>query len=128
MHAAVAQQSEKMQLLRTPALHRLLEKRHARQLFVGDQQINSSNVHVHDPPRAHVHVPHFAVAHLSFGQSYKWPRGMNQSIWKLRDQFVVRMFPRQSDGVSLGLRGVSPSSAPRPTPMNAATSMDMIIG
>src|SRR3989442_2443677 len=42
------------------------------QLLVSDQEVNSRNVHVHDSPSAHVHVPHFAVTHLPFGQADKW--------------------------------------------------------
>ncbi len=82
VHAAIAQQSHKMQLPAPPALHRLLKKRHVLQLLVRDQQINPRDVHVHDSARAHVHVPHFTVAHLSFGQSDKWPRRMNQGVGK----------------------------------------------
>src|SRR2546422_4562421 len=109
MHAAVAQQSRKMKLSGPPALHRLPKQRHVLQLLIGDQQVDPRNVHVHDPPRTHVHVPHFAVAHLSLGQSDKWPGRMNQCVGKCVNQFVIRRLACQRDRVPLGLRSVSPS-------------------
>src|SRR5260370_25878064 len=109
VHSAVAEQSEEMQLPGSSALHCLLKQGHAWQLLVRNQQINARDVHVHDAPCAHVHVPHFAITHLAFGQSDKRPGGMNQSVWKFLDQFVIRRLARQRDGVPLGLRAVSPS-------------------
>jgi len=101
VHSAVAEQSKEMQLPGSSALHCLLKQRHAWQLLVGDQQVNARDVHVHDAPCAHVHVPHFAIAHLAFGQSDKRPGGMNQSVWKFLNQFVIRRLARQGDGVPL---------------------------
>src|SRR6266853_492539 len=109
VHAAVAEQSEEMQLPCSSALHRLLKQRHALQLLIRNQQINTRDVHVHDAPRAHVHVSHFAIAHLPFGQPDKWPGSMNQCVGESFDQFVIRRFPSQGDGIPLGLRAVSPS-------------------
>src|SRR5258708_39662295 len=109
MHAAIAQQSDKMKLPRSPTLHGLLEQRHVLQLLVGNEQVNSRDVHVHDATRAHVHVPDFAVAHLSFGQSDERPRRMNQSIGKFLDQLVVRRLPGQRNRIPLRFRAVSPS-------------------
>ena len=71
MHAAVAQQAQKMQAPLPPALHRPLKQQHVLQLFFGDHQINSRDVHVHDASRAHVHVAHFTVAHLAFRQAHE---------------------------------------------------------
>jgi hypothetical protein len=109
VHAAIAQQSYKMQLPRPAALHRLLKKRHVLQLLVRDQQIDPRDVHVHDTSRAHVHMPHFAVTHLPFGQPDKWSRSVNQCIGKFLDQLVIRWLARQRDRVALRLRSVSPS-------------------
>src|SRR5258708_504485 len=109
VHAAVAEQAEEMQLPGSSALHRLLKQRHALQLLIRNQQINACDVHVHDAPRAHVHMSHFAIAHLPFGQPDKWPGSMNQCVGESFDKFVIRRFPSQGDGIPLGLRAVSPS-------------------
>src|SRR5258708_15174774 len=109
VHAAVAEQAEEMQLPGSSALHRLLKQRHALQLLIRNQQINACDVHVHDAPRAHVHMSHFAIAHLPFGQPDKWPGSMNQCVGESFDKFVIRRVPSQGDGIPLGLRAVSPS-------------------
>ena len=72
VHASIAQQTHKMELLLPAALHRLLEKRDLIELPVGNQQVDPRNVHVHYAPRADIHVPDFAVAHLAFRQSNVW--------------------------------------------------------
>ncbi len=98
-----------MQLPSPPALHRLLKKRHVLQLLVLDQQVDPRDVHVYDAPRAHVHVPHFAVAHLPFRQSDEWPGRVNQSVGKFLDELLIRRLPRQRNRIPLRLRPESPS-------------------
>ncbi len=73
VHAAIAEQAQEMQLALAAALHGLLEQRHLFQLLVGDQKIDARDVHVHDAAGADIHVAHFAVAHLAFGQADKRP-------------------------------------------------------
>ena len=72
MHAAIAEQADEVQLAGAAAFHCLLKERYVLQLFAGDQQINPRDVHVHDAPRAHVHVTDFTVAHLAVGQTDEW--------------------------------------------------------
>ena len=109
VHPAVAQQPQEMQLPLPPALHRLPEQRHVLELLVGDHQIDPRNVHMHNASRAHVHVPHFAVAHLPFGQAHERPGSLNQRVRKFAKQFVVSRFARERDRVSFRLRAVPPS-------------------
>ena len=109
MHAAIAEQTQKMQLALPAAIHGLLKQRHLVQLFVGDQQIHTRDIHVHHAPRAHVHVAHFAVAHLSLGQAHRWAGCLDQRVRKFAQQFVVVRFPGQGNCVALRFRAVSPS-------------------
>ena len=71
-----------MELAFTAAIHGLLKERHVFQLFVGDQEIDAGNVHMHDAPGADIHVAHFAVAHLPFGQPHERAGSVNQSVGK----------------------------------------------
>src|SRR5256885_12865974 len=81
-------------------------RRHTRLQGDWSSDVCSSDL---DPPRAHVHVPHFSVAHLPFRQTDKWPRSVNQRVGKFPDQLVVCRLPRQRDRIALCLRAESPS-------------------
>ena len=78
-------------------------------LLVGDQQVDARDVHVHDAPRADIQVPNFAIAHLAYGKPHGGSRRLNQRIRKLAQQFVIRGFARQSDGVAPRFGSVAPS-------------------
>ena len=109
VHAAIAQQSHKMQLPLPSALHRLLEQRHLIELLVGNQQIDARDVHVHDAARPNIHVAHFAVAHLPLRQSDRRPGSLDQRVGKFLHQRVIIRFPRERNRVALRLRSISPS-------------------
>ena len=109
MHAAIAQQSDEMQLPLAATLHGLLKQRHAFQFLVRHQQVYAGDVHVHDAPGADIHVAHFAVAHLAFGQSHERAGSVNQRVGKFAQQLVVSRLARQRDGVALRFRAVSPA-------------------
>src|SRR6266481_51957 len=69
MHAAVAEEADEMQLALAAALHGLLEERNLVELLVGDEEIDTGDVHVYDAAGADVEVADFAVAHLAFGEA-----------------------------------------------------------
>src|SRR4029077_6014670 len=62
-----------------------------------------------DSPGANVEVTNFAIAHLSFRQSHKWPAGMNQSVGILAEQTIVGRLARQGDGIRFGLGSIPPA-------------------
>src|SRR5208283_5050505 len=98
-----------MQLSLPPAFHGLLEQRYLVKLLVGNHQVDARNVHMHNAPGAKIHVPDFAVPHLPFGESHGRPRCLNQRIREFAQEFVIRWFSRQSDGVTLRFGSVAPS-------------------
>ena len=83
VHASIAGEAQQMQVARAAALHGLHQQRLAGKFTVCDQQVNARDVHMNDAARAHIHVAHFAVAHLAFGQSHGWPRSLNQRVGKI---------------------------------------------
>src|SRR3984957_2967026 len=74
-----------------------------------NHQIEASDVHMHNPTRAHIQMPNLAVAHLPLGQSDKWPAGMNQRIRKLPQHPVIGRLASQRNSVSLTFSAVSPA-------------------
>ncbi len=109
VHAPIAQQTEEMQLTLATAFHRLLKERNILQLLLGDEQINPRDIHVHDAPRAHVHVAYFAVAHLPFGQTHEGAGGVNQGVGEFFEQFVIGWLARKGNRVAFCFSAVSPA-------------------
>ena len=70
MHAAVAQQAHQMQPVRARMLHGSQQDGIAEELTRRDHQVDARHIHMDDAARADVQMPHFAVAHLAFGQSH----------------------------------------------------------
>ncbi len=109
MHPAIAQQAEKMQIARAAAFHRLDKQRLHEKLLVRNHQIDARDVHVNDPARAHVHVAHFAVAHLSLRQANIRTGSVDQCVGKIFEQAVVIGFASESNRVARGFSAVTPS-------------------
>ncbi len=109
VHAAVAQESDEVQLVLAAALHRLLKERHVLQLFVGDQKIDARDVHVNDSAGADVHVAYFAVAHLAFGQADVGTGRVDERVRIFLQQVVVGGLAREGDGVAFCFGAVAPS-------------------
>jgi predicted exporter len=109
VHAAVAKETEEVQLALAAALHRLLEQRNILQLLVGDEQINARHVHVDDAAGADVEMADFAVAHLPFRQADERPGSVDQRVGKIFDQGVISGFASQRDGVASCFRAVAPT-------------------
>jgi hypothetical protein len=89
-----------MQLTLPPTFHRLLKERNVLQLLLRDEQINPRDIHVHDAPRAHVHVAYFAVAHLAFGQTDVGAGGMDQRVGECFEQLVIGWLARKGNGIA----------------------------
>src|SRR5580658_2401440 len=98
-----------MQLVRAAALHRFEKQRLARKFTAGDELIHAGDVHSHDAAGADVQVAHFAIAHLSFGQTDEGAGGVNQSVGKFLEQAVVVWFTREGNGVAFGVRAIAPA-------------------
>ena len=111
VHAAVGDQAEQMQL---PAatlrvLHGVKQHGILEELAVQDHELNARRVHVHDAPGADVQVPHFAIAHLPFGQADVWTAGLDQGIGIFAQQALVGRLVRQRDGIEIRFRAVTPA-------------------
>ncbi len=100
---------EQVQVARAAPLHRLEQQRLLEKFAVRDHQVDARDVHVDDAARAHVHVAHFAVAHLSFGQADERPGRLDQRVGKILEQAVVIRLPREGNRVALGFGAVAPA-------------------
>ena len=90
-------------------LHRLNQHRMRKEFPILNHQIDASDVHMHDPSRAHIQVANLAIPHLPLGESHKWPAGVNQRVRILQQQPVISRLASQRNGVSLGFNAVSPA-------------------
>jgi len=109
VHTAVAQQAEKMQIARAAAFHRFKQKRLLEKILVRNHQVDARDVHVNDAARAHIHVAHFAVAHLSLRQPNVRTGSVDQRVGKILEQAVIIGFASESNRISLGLSAVAPT-------------------
>ena len=109
VHAAIAQQTDQVQSMPPPALHGFEQQRLLKQGAGLDRAVNPGDVHVNDAAGADIQMAHFAVAHLSLGQSNRRPRGMHQGIGKLGQQPVIVGLAGQSDGVAGAFGAISPA-------------------
>jgi len=109
VYAAIAQEAEQVQIARAAALHGLDEQRLLEKFAVRNHHVDACDVHVDDSPGTHVHVAHFAVAHLPFGQTDGWAGRLDQRVGKILQQAVVVRFAREGDGVALGFGAVAPA-------------------
>ena len=80
--AAVAEESEEVELAGAAAFHGFEQQRLAREFAAGDELVNARDVHVHDASGADIQVAHFAIAHLSFGQTHGRAGRLNQRVGK----------------------------------------------
>jgi hypothetical protein len=87
----------------------LLEERNLVELFVGDEEIDARDVHVDDTAGADVKVADFAVAHLALGEADGGAGGVDESVGKFAEEFVVVGFAREGDGVAFGFGAESPA-------------------
>jgi len=117
VHAAVAQQSEEMQLPCPPALHRLLKERHVLQLLVRDQQVDPRNVHVHDSSRAMFMCPTSLLPICPSGNPTNGPE-YESAYWEICES--ARHTP-----ASVPTPPRSPSS-PREIPIHPARSAQSV--
>src|SRR5439155_8481910 len=69
VNAAIAEQSEEMQLTLAASFHGLLKKRNFAERFVGDQHVDFGDVHADNAAGADIHDAAFAVAHLGVAQA-----------------------------------------------------------
>ena len=106
---AVTHKPHEVKLPLAAALHRFEKQRLAKKFAARDECIDARDVHMNDAPRAHIQMAHLAIAHLPFGQSDKWSGGVDQCVWKIRDEAIVIGFARKSDGVSLGFGAEAPA-------------------
>src|SRR5215469_4386539 len=93
----------------TRMLHGFQQYRMPKELAIPDHQIDARNIHVHDAPCTDVQMPDLAIAHLPLGQSDKWPAGVNQGVWIVPQQAVVRWLARKSDCVGVGFGPIPPA-------------------
>ena len=98
-----------MKLSLAAALHGFEKQRLAEEFAAGDQRVDARDVHVNDAARAHIEVAHFAIAHLSFGQSDEGAGGVDQRVRKIGEQAVVIRFAREGDGVAFRFGTVAPA-------------------
>jgi len=109
MHPAVAHQAHQVELALAAALHRPEQKLVVKERAGAEGLIDARDIHQHHTSGSHIQVPHFAIAHLPFGQSHGRSRSVNQGVWKFRQQLVVIGFARERDGVALRLGAITPA-------------------
>src|SRR6202007_838278 len=109
MDAAIANEADQMKLPVAAALHRFEKQRLAKKLAARDERVDSRDVHMNDAARSHIQMAHFAIAHLPFGQSHKWPGSVDQCVWKIRHKAIIIWLARQRDGVSFRFGAKAPS-------------------
>ena len=73
------------------------------------QRVHAGDVHVHDAACAHIHVAHFTIAHLPFGQADEWAGGVNQRIGKIGEEAVVIRLARERYGIALRFGAETPA-------------------
>src|SRR5271165_621786 len=105
MHTAVTAQAHQMEPLRARMAHGIEQDGILKEFAGGEHAVDARDVHVNHAAGADVEVPHFAVAHLSFGKSDEWARGVDQRVGKIAQQHVVSGLARGGDSVTfLGSR------------------------
>ena len=109
MDTAVAHQSEKVKLPLPTAFHCFEQQRLTEEFAAGNHLIHAGDVHVNDTACAHVHMAHFAVAHLSLGQADEGARGVNERVREVLQQTVIVGLARQGDGVAFRFGAESPA-------------------
>ena len=109
MHAPVAAQAHDVQPVAARPAHRFQQYFVLEEFPRRDHCVDPRHVHLNHPPGADVQMPHFAVAHLAFGQAHGRPRRPHQRIGKLAQQRVVVRLVRERNGVSFDGRGVAPA-------------------
>jgi hypothetical protein len=73
MHAPVAAEAHQMEpaaawrIRAARMLHRGQQDGVGEEFPIGDHDVDARHIHMDHAPRAHVQVPHLAVAHLAFG-------------------------------------------------------------
>src|SRR4029077_1111856 len=107
--AADAKQAEQMKLVIATALHGFDEQGLAREFAVGDKLIDARAVHMDDAARADVKMAHFAVAHLTFGQTDVRAGSVYQRVGEILEQAIVVGLARKMDTVALACGTIAPS-------------------
>ena len=101
MNAAVAAQTHQMQLMSRRAWFMAASRtgfaKNSPLAIIRSMRVTSMWINA---PRADVEVPHFAVAHLAFGQSDIRAGSMHQRIREIAQQHVVIRLARGRDGVA----------------------------
>src|SRR3954471_22505441 len=100
VHATVAAETQKVQLVTLRLLHGVLESRIRVKLARADHQVDTGDVHVDDASRTHVHVADLAVAHLPLGQPDIRARRVDQRVRVTGKQVIVGRLACQGNGVT----------------------------
>ena len=90
-------------------LHGFQQHRMREEFAILDHQVDTSNIHVNDPAGANIEMANFAVAHLSFRQTYIWTTRVNQRVGIFAKEAVVRWLARERDCVGFGFGAVTPA-------------------
>ena len=111
VYSAIGNQAEQVQspLATARMFHGVEQHRMLEQFTILDHQVDTGDVHVHDPSRANVEMPDLTVSHLPFRQAHERPAGMNEGIGIFAQQPVVGRLAREGDGVGFGFGSVSPA-------------------
>src|SRR6267143_3720551 len=109
MDAAVAHESEQMQLAFPSALDRLEEQWMVEKFAARNELLHACDVHAHNAASADIEMSHLAVAHLPLRKADGGAGGVDQCVGKLIEQAIVIRLARQGDGVAFRLGAVAPA-------------------
>src|SRR5271154_530139 len=109
VHAAVAEESEQMELAGATAFHGFEEQRLAGKFAAGDDLVYARDVHMHDAAGADIQMADFTIAHLSFGEADGGAGGVDERVGKFLEEAIVIWFAREGDGVAGGFGAVAPA-------------------
>jgi hypothetical protein len=111
MDSPIRKETEKVQpaISNSSMLHGFQQHRMREEFAILDHQVDTSNIHVNDPAGANIEMANFAVAHLSFRQTYIWTTRVNQRVGIFPQQTVVRWLSSQGNRVRLGFGTISPA-------------------
>ena len=102
MHAAIADEAEKVQALALGFFESLDEHWHLGEFAVADALIDAGEILINDAPGAKIEVADFAIAHLAVGQADIFTAGADGATWVGGVKVVVKGGLGEQGGVAIG--------------------------
>ena len=101
MHAAIADEAEKMQTLAFRLRERFAQHFVLREFAVANRFVDAREVLINDASRAEIEMAHFTVAHLSGGQTHFFAAGTHLRPRIRRINLIVKRRAREQCGVAI---------------------------